>query len=290
MNLDDVALSIPTAAETATTLSSSANPAVSGQPVAFTATVISGDAHSVPTGTAQLAVDGTPVGGPVVLDSGGRATWSSSTLEVGAHTITVSYQPAPRSGFQSGHTEPLTQTVNKASTVTTIAVAPDPSVGGQDAVFTATVATIAPGAGTPTGTVQFREADGTPIGAPRTLSGGHASFAAPTGAGTYTVSADYGGEPNFGASSGHVSRTVRRADTVTTLSASRNPVSPGGQVTFSVVVSIVAPGHVAPIGTIAIEIDDAISPPIALCYHGPTDSAVDVTFQAPMRSVRRRLR
>ena len=51
----------------------------------------------------------------------------------------------------------LTQTVNPASTTTTLTSSANPSVYGQAVTFTATVTADSPGAGTPTGTVTFKE-------------------------------------------------------------------------------------------------------------------------------------
>ncbi|KOG42393.1 hypothetical protein ADK74_16425, partial [Streptomyces decoyicus] len=48
-----------------------------------------------------------------------------------------------------------THTVTQASTTTTVTSAPDPSAFGQAVTVTATVSPVAPGAGTPTGSVAF---------------------------------------------------------------------------------------------------------------------------------------
>src|SRR5206468_4039406 len=72
----------------------------------------------------------------------------------------------------------LVQKVNKASTTTVASSSsPDPSAIGQPVTFTATVAPVAPGAGTPSGTVAF--SDGTnPVtctGGPPALDGNGAA-------------------------------------------------------------------------------------------------------------------
>jgi hypothetical protein len=282
MNLDDVAVGTPTAAETATSLSSSPTATVSGQPVTLTATVISGDVGTVPTGSVQFAVDGTPIGSSAVEALTGHAALGPITPPVGTHVITATYQPAGGTSFQTSHAEPLTLTVSKADTVTGVKVSPDPTVAGQDAMLSATVSAAAPGGGTPTGTVQFTESDGTPIGSPQTLVNGEASLAASASAGTYTVRANYSGSEQFFASSGSIGQTVGRAGTTTSVSSDRNPVVAGGEVTFTVSVTTVAPGRVQPAGTIAIVIDGVdVSGPVPLFDDGPTASAVAVTFTAP---------
>ena len=90
-------------------LASSLNPSVYGQSVTFTATV---DTHGGPTpqGSVQFAVDGVNTGAPVPL-TGNQASFATSALSIGKHTITAAFTG---SGFQtSGAT--LTQTVNPAS-------------------------------------------------------------------------------------------------------------------------------------------------------------------------------
>ncbi len=74
-------------AGSATTVSSSLNPSIQGQPVTFTATVTS--AAGVPTGTVNF-LDGAAIIGSGVL-SGNSATFSTSALTGGVHSITAAY-------------------------------------------------------------------------------------------------------------------------------------------------------------------------------------------------------
>ena len=89
--------------------------------------------------------------------------------------------------------------MNKASTATTVSSSKNPSVNGQSApTFTATVAAVAPGAGTPTGTVTFK--DGTKTLGTGTLSGGSATFTPSKTAlsvGAHSITAVYAGDTNF---------------------------------------------------------------------------------------------
>jgi hypothetical protein len=78
-------------ASTTTAVSSSANPALPGQSITFTATVnpvVPGS--GTPTGTVQFKIDGSPSGSPVALSSG-RATLSTSSLTHGTHSIAAEY-------------------------------------------------------------------------------------------------------------------------------------------------------------------------------------------------------
>jgi hypothetical protein len=72
-------------ASTTTTLTSDANPSKSGRAVSFTATVSS----STATGTVQFSDGLTPLGS--VTLSNGNASFSTSTLTVGKHSITATY-------------------------------------------------------------------------------------------------------------------------------------------------------------------------------------------------------
>ena len=76
-----------TTASTTTTLASSQNPSVAGDAVGFTATVIAvAPGAGEPGGTLQFVIDGTNAGSPVTL-AGGAATYWTSTLAVGNHTV-----------------------------------------------------------------------------------------------------------------------------------------------------------------------------------------------------------
>jgi hypothetical protein len=78
-----------------------------------------------------------------------------------------------------------------------VSVSANPSPAGSNVTLTATITAIAQGSGTPTGTVQFL-ADGSPIGAPATLSGGVANFTTNSLAhGYHLIVAQYTGDGNF---------------------------------------------------------------------------------------------
>src|SRR4029077_1069048 len=160
-------------ADTATTVTSSQNPSIFGQSVTFTATVSPvAPGAGTPTGTITFLDGGSPIGTGTL--SSGIATFTTSALPVGNHTITTSYGG---DGNFNGSTGSLTgnpQVVNKTSTTTTLTSSRNPSIFGQSVTFTATASPVAPGAGTPTGTVTFLDG-GSPIGT-GTLSEGVATF------------------------------------------------------------------------------------------------------------------
>src|SRR5207302_7043294 len=81
---------------------------------------------------------------------GGCATFSSSTLSVGSHSITVVY--GGDSNFTGSTSSTLTQTVNQDGTTSAVVSSANPSAFGQSLNFTVTGSTRAPGRGTATGT------------------------------------------------------------------------------------------------------------------------------------------
>jgi hypothetical protein len=95
-------------ASTATTLASSLNPSVVGQPVSFTATTVGRS----PSGTVSFK-DGPATLGAGALNGSGQATLTTSSLAAGAHGITAAYGGDPNNDPSSSPV--LTQTVNQPS-------------------------------------------------------------------------------------------------------------------------------------------------------------------------------
>jgi hypothetical protein len=93
-------------------------------------------------------------------------------------------------------------TINKADTTTSVASDVNPSTIGQNVTFTATVAVVSPGAGTPSGNVQFY--DGATLlgtGALNGLAPDKAIFSTSTlSAGNHNITAHYVGDGNFNGS------------------------------------------------------------------------------------------
>jgi hypothetical protein len=100
-------------------------------------------------------------------------------------------------------------TVIQASTTTTLSVAPNASNFGQSVVLKATVAPLAPGAGTPTGKVTFLDGSltlKTSILSSTDTAAFNTSSLTP---GNHSLNASYGGDPNFiGSTSSLVSEQV----------------------------------------------------------------------------------
>lgn len=242
--IDTVGLNTPAGKSASTTgLASSANPSVFGQPVTLTTTVTPATA----TGTVTFLDGATNIGTKTL--SGGVATLIISNFAFGGHSLTASY--GGDTNFTASTSITLSQTVNKDATVVAEGSStPNPSVFGQPVTFSATVSAAAPGAGTPTGTVSFKE--GAATLAQGTLSGGAASaIDSSLAVGTHSVIANYGGDGNFnGGVSTAVSHTVNKANTTTALVSSLNPSTASQLVTFTATVATVAPGAGTPTGTV----------------------------------------
>src|SRR5205085_7096986 len=99
---------------------------------------------------------GTSIGQASLSTSAGvtAASFSTSSLTVGNHTITASY--GGDRNFTRSTSAALLQTVNKAATSLTVNTSANPSAYGQNVTFSASARVTPPGAATPTGTYQFQ--------------------------------------------------------------------------------------------------------------------------------------
>lgn len=197
---------------TDTSVSLSSTSAVFGQLVTLTATVTG--TSGTPTGTVSFSVDGSPFGS-VALSSTGTTALQASSLGVGNHSITASY--AGNGDFSASTSSPLVLSVSQASTTTTVSNSPATVVFDQPATLTATVAPLAPGAGTPTGSVTFL--DGANSLGTVALSSGTATYSiSSVAAGSHSFNATYSGDSNFaGSSSPTYPLTIGKATATVTL-------------------------------------------------------------------------
>src|SRR5205085_4128321 len=80
------------AASTTTALTSSLNPAGTGQAVTFTAKVSAvAPGAGVPAGTVQFVIDNVNFGSPVSLVSGSASSAAITTLTAGSHSVQAVY-------------------------------------------------------------------------------------------------------------------------------------------------------------------------------------------------------
>jgi hypothetical protein len=235
------------------------------EPVQFTAAV-SPTGPSVPTalgGTVQFSVDGSPLGGPAPVTLGVAQSIPITTLGQGDHTITAVY--SGDANYATSTAAPFTQNIHKlrAQTTTALTSSVNPSVFGQSTALTATV--TAPGGGTPTGAVQFK--DGSTVIATGTLDGSGVATVAYDGlsVGPHTLTAVYGSDDDFALStSPPVTQTVQQAQTTTDVSVTTASPVAGQPITYQVVVAPVAPGAGAPTGTVIVTLDGVPGSPQAL--------------------------
>lgn len=199
---------------TTTTLSSSANPQTLGGPVKLAASVKPGSGNGIPTGTVTFTIDaGTGV--PEALNSSGEATYSTSTLAAGSHTVVASYSGDSNYSISSGT---LTETINSNVTAASITVV---SGSGQTtsygSAFAKPLLVIAKDAsGNPvTGAVIMFSGAGLSFSSPSAVTGtnGQASVSvSATASGTLTATASTAGVSTpvtFSLTAGKASLTVK---------------------------------------------------------------------------------
>jgi hypothetical protein len=219
-------LTVSKAATTTTLTSSDAdNTTVFGESVTFTATVaVTAPGAGTPTGNVQFFDGASPLGAPVAL-SGTSATLPISSLTVtgSPHSITAKY--VGNTNFLESTSNAISHTVNPAATTTTItSSSPNPSFVFQQYAVNWSVVVVAPGSGTPTGTVQ--------------VSDGSATCSAPVGNGTCSLTSNTPGvktltatftsaTPNHLGSNGTAPQTVSPRPTSTVITLLPNTINEG---------------------------------------------------------------
>src|SRR5438552_2702370 len=231
-------------AASSTAVASSNNPSIIGTAVTLTASVTSPVTGTL-TGTVTFQ-DGTSALGTGTL-SGGAATFITSGLTAGTHSITAVY--SGDANFAGGTSPVLMQTVNRVASSTSVASSNNPSIFGSAVTFTATVTSSA--TSIPTGTVTFQ--DGAATLGTGMLSGGNATLA--TSAlvgGVHSITAVYGGDASFASStSPGLTQTVNKAASSTAVVSSNSASNRGAAVTFTATVTSSATG--TPTGTVTFQ-------------------------------------
>ncbi len=240
-----------TPSATTTKLTKSTTTAVKfGQSVTFTATIAAVSPGSgIPTGTVTFENNGAVLGTATL--SGGIAKFTTKTLSTGSHpTITAAY--GGDSNFLASTSSAIAQTVTQSATTTTLTKNTTAAAKfGQSLTFTATMAAVSPGAGTPTGTIKFE--DGATVIGTGALSGGVAKFTTTSLAvGSHSIKAVYSGDTNFTTSTSvSTSQTVAQSSTTTKLTKNTTTAIHSGQsVTFTATLAAVSPGAGTPTGIV----------------------------------------
>jgi hypothetical protein len=233
----------PVPAVTVTLQTSVPSPAV-GQPETLTATVTA--PAGTPTGRVTF-FDGNTAIASGALNAAGQVTVTVA-LGAGNHALTAVYDGD--NAFEPSTSAVVDQTITPSTPATAVAltVSRNPAISGQPVTFTASVTAVAPGAGTPTGTVTFF--DGSTVLGTVTLDANGTAFLSTSLAtpGSHSITAVYNGDGTFSTSSSTITEPVLRGSQ-TALTASANPVPAGRPVTFTATVSP-ASGTGTPTGTV----------------------------------------
>ncbi|HUB26232.1 MAG TPA: Ig-like domain-containing protein, partial [Tepidisphaeraceae bacterium] len=217
-------------AATTTLLTPSTDSATYGQAITWTANVASGS--GIPTGSVSFQ-EGSTILGTSMLNASGDASLVLSNLPVGMASITAVY--AGSGNFLGSSSETINEQIN--APVPTVSLAASASVAnyGQSLTFTADVTSSL---AHPTGSVTF-ENGSTSIGTAALNSGGTATLTLSNlPPGTDIMTAVYGGDTLFAAtSSGAADVQIDAAATTTSLSSSSNPSANGQSLTFTATVT-----------------------------------------------------
>jgi hypothetical protein len=162
-------------------------------------------------------------------------TAATATSPVGSYPVTVGGVTSPNYAitFVAG-----SLTITQASSVVTAAATVSPSGSNQAVTFNASVSIVAPGAGTPTGTVEFRDGS-TRLGTVELTNGSASLTTNGLSAASHTINAIYSGNANVAASTRsfpHVVLTPAQSST-TAITSSSNPATTGANVTLTATVT-----------------------------------------------------
>jgi Bacterial Ig-like domain (group 3)/FG-GAP-like repeat len=214
-----------TPSQASTTIAVTASPSGSilpGTSVTFTATITPGTSTATPGGMVTF-LDGTTTLGTGTISSN-VATYTTSALAVGGHSITAVY--AGDTNFIGSTSSALTVTVSTSviSTTTSLSATVTSAVSGTSITFTAQVSP-ASGTGVPTGTVNFT--DGTTALGSVLLDGtGKAAYTTSALAiGSHSIRAAYGGAATFVASTSSSLAVTITAPPVLDFAISVSPAS-----------------------------------------------------------------
>ncbi|WP_285523966.1 Ig-like domain-containing protein, partial [Streptomyces lavendulae] len=217
-------------------------PSVCGQTVTVCATVTAvAPGSGTPTGTVTFT--GAGLNTTVPLNPDGTACVTTNTLETG--TVTAVYNG---DGCFTPSTGTADVAVNPATSTVSVTVDPNPSVCGQTVTVCATVTAVAPGTGTPTGTITFTGPGG--LNETATLDTAGTACVTTTTLETGTVTVTYTGDTCFLPSTGSLDVTVNQASSTVSVTVDPTPSVCGESVTVCATVTAVAPGTGTPTGTI----------------------------------------
>ena len=226
------------------TLTSNPNPSNLGQSVLFQMNISSAD--GVPTGSISLTDETTgSTLATLTPNSNGNASYSTSTLAIGTYLIEAYY--AGNATYTNAIASVWQVVQSGNSTTTTLTCVPNPILINNTSQFTATVAS---GAGTPTGSITFSD-NGVTLATQSLVSGSTRYTYTGTATGTHAIVASYAPTGNFAASSGSCSEVVNGLPTTSTLVAAPTTSTYGTPVTLTATVAPeTLPGPSTPTGMV----------------------------------------
>ena len=264
-------------------LTGSATAPVTGQSVTFTAVAAAPAGNALtPTGTVAFSADGSTLPGcaAVPVDATGTAQCTvpagfaaSQLMQPAQLSVTAAY--SGDAAFAAANAGPLALTVAPAATAVTVTSAADPAPYGSQVTLTAQVAPVAPGGGTPTGSVVFtlnsggadRKAhcagQGTDAasGTVPVVDGSAVCVLSTVGVGQpgggWTVTAAYSGSGDYTAASGTMALQLGLVPTSTKASLTPHTVTAGKPATVLVYVNGASSILGALSGQVAVTVTDA---------------------------------
>ncbi|MFE5120658.1 beta strand repeat-containing protein [Streptomyces sp. NPDC056669] len=242
-------LTINPAASTTTLTVSPAAP-VCGEEVTLCAQVaVVAPGTCTPTGTVTFAIDGVPFV-VAALDASGQACVTADIL-VGTHTVTATYNG---NGDVAGSTGTGTVTVGQGDSTTTVTVSPAAPVCGEEVTLCAQVTVMPPSTCAPSGTVTFVITGGPTLTGTLDETGQACVTTSDLTAGSYTVTATYGGDTGVASSTGSASFTVGQGTSTTTVSVLPSSTVCGQVVTICANVTVAPPSTCLPSGNVTFVI------------------------------------
>jgi hypothetical protein len=255
-------LEINFTAATTTILESSINPSQFKQPGVITATVSNGG-HSAPTGSVTFVEGGSTPLSVSVVDQNGQATFNTSALSVGSHSITVYYEGDSTSAQSTS--VPLTQVVNKADQAIDFGSLAGKTFGDADFSVSATATS-----GLAVGFSIFS--------GPATIADSTVHI---TGAGTVTVRASQAGDGNYNAAP-DVDQSFEVSKATATFSNLSAPVITDRETSITLSGTI-RDGLLIPTGSIAITVNGVTQNP-NIQANGDIWSSFVTTSLTPLHS------
>jgi MYXO-CTERM domain-containing protein len=212
------------------TLTADITTAVFLQPITFTASVTpTTSAFGSPSGTVEF-FDGATSVGTATLDGAAKATLPA-TFPVGSHSITAKF--ASDSNFTGSSSTATLVTVNQAQTTTDVYSASNPTILGHPLTIFTLVKTVAPGGGTPSGTVTYFEG-ATSLGTATLDATGNGSLPVTLGVGDHVITGIYAGTDSYaGSTSASITLTISETGADMVLKSSADPAPRGTPVTFT---------------------------------------------------------